>query len=288
MTPLAHRIVKELTLPKAKRTFVDLGGLLPRMSDIHCFETSECRDLALDMLYDRKGKKIDAKAFSTIAGIAPITSFLPADHTWIEWRRNGKERRDGALLYMDRDRIAFLAARQKGGIFFSVPQAIPLPTVVDGLSGMTVPLPNLDQYAWPDRSDITEAAHELTAVGMMLHMFLSFINTPKVFGRRQHMPHRGLEVKLIAAQPTIGKFPLRAWTEIKLEIAVPKDLSEEADHKAHLTGRKALHFCRAHLRNWNGGVVWVKPHWRGDASLGIKRSRYNVMPPATGGGAPHA
>lgn len=111
---------------------------------------------------------------------------------------------------------------------------------------------------------------------LFLWTLLAFINTPKIIGRRQHMPHRGLEKRLTAALKPVGKFPLHAWTEILLQIASPKDVSAEPSIEAHLTGERALHFCRANIRVRLGQLEIVRAHWRGDASLGIKQSRYKV------------
>lgn len=88
------------------------------------------------------------------------------------------------------------------------------------------------------------------------------------------MPHRGLERALIANQKLVGKFPLHAWTEIKLHVTPPKEA--EGEHEAHLTGERALHFCRAHLRIRLGRLEVVKAHWRGNPAIGIKQSRYTV------------
>jgi hypothetical protein len=41
---------------------------------------------------------------------------------------------------------------------------------------------------------------------------------------------------------------------------------------------RALHFVRAHLRLRLGKIELVRPHWRGDAQLGIKRPAYLVTP----------
>lgn len=111
----------------------------------------------------------------------------------------------------------------------------------------------------------------------LLLCLLAMINTPRIVGRRQHMPHRGLEKDLLRARPVVGKFPLHAWTEIKLEVSPPRIENSDV-HEAHLTGARALHFCRAHLRIRNGYLEIVRAHWRGDASLGIKQSRYSVIP----------
>ncbi|KTQ96970.1 hypothetical protein NS365_23330, partial [Aureimonas ureilytica] len=73
-----------------------------------------------------------------------------------------------------------------------------------------------------------------------------------------------------------GRFPLNAWTELQLRVASPRDLSRDASVEAHLTGQRPLHFCRAHLRVRLGRLEVVRSHWRGDASLGIKQTRYRV------------
>jgi hypothetical protein len=99
------------------------------------------------------------------------------------------------------------------------------------------------------------------------------INSPKVIGRRQFMPH-----KVLVKNFTGGSFPLHAWTEIRLEVSKPPEIDDGGPHEARLTGRRALHFCRAHLRIRYGQLEYVSPHWRGDPSVGIKQSRYIVTP----------
>jgi hypothetical protein len=105
---------------------------------------------------------------------------------------------------------------------------------------------------------------------------LALINSPRIIGRQQHMPSRVLEQKLTRGFG-VGKFPLHAWTEIKLEVAKPIEIDDGEPHEAHLTGRRALHFVRKHLRLWNGELIYVTSHWRGDPALGIKQSRYRVV-----------
>lgn len=110
---------------------------------------------------------------------------------------------------------------------------------------------------------------------------LAMINTPRIIGRRQYMPHAGLQRRLAAAKGMVGKFPLHAWTEIKLEVRPPEEAGD-AEHQTYLTGEKALHFCRAHLRVRLGKLEYVRSHWRGNPALGIKQSRYTLVPPRDG------
>jgi hypothetical protein len=118
---------------------------------------------------------------------------------------------------------------------------------------------------------------ELMARGRHMAAALALINTPRIIGRRQHMPHQGMQRKIAAGKKMVGKFPLKAWTEIKLEVMPP--VIDGGQHEARLTGGKALHFCRAHLRIRMGHLERVSAHWRGDPSLGIKQTRYSVIPP---------
>lgn len=234
MTPLAMRIVKELTLPVKDRRFSDQCGLVKMMSDIHCFECSEIVQYAREL----------ASKIKSSDDLPKELLFLPAPKTWIENR------------YKDGNRYAhFLCERDDG---FSIRFAGSNPFS----SGLN--------YEIVRFSGVTER-QTLTLICL-----LAVINSPKAIGRRQHMPHRGLERELIKQQKVIGKFPLHAWTEIILDAAPPNDAASEHEVEAHLTGRRARHFCRAHLRVRDGNVHFVTAHWRGDASIGIKRSRYIV------------
>ena len=111
----------------------------------------------------------------------------------------------------------------------------------------------------------------------MLYSFLGMINTPRVFQRNVHSPHIGLQRKLVAAKSLVGKYPLGAWTEILLKVPGPESGGGVAA-AGYLTGERALHWCRAHLRYRLGQWEIVKDHWRGNPAIGIKRSRYRLAP----------
>lgn len=269
MTPLAHFITKQLTLPIKRRRFSDGCQMLKNMSDIHCFECSEImeavRNIISDMA-DRGGNSMVAALKSMISE----TGFLPSPKTWIEFSVEGY--RLGFLLVADEDNCSakvFHAFAVRGKIEASASvsgyMTIPLINGVATIGGVCAGMPDLDE----------EQQAEWI---LQLIVLLAFINTPRIIGRRTHMPHRGLERHLLAQRGLIGKFPLHAWTEIKLAVCDPKDASNEKSVEAHYTGERALHFCRAHLRLRMGRLEIVSAHWRGDGSLGIKQSRYNVVP----------
>ena len=100
MTPLAHRIVKELTLPQNQRS-KDVGRIRDRMDDVHCFEVSEISEAA---------EAMSTRLLET--GIDDELMFLPAPKTWIEFERiiEGRRFRIGYLM---EEREGFVSVRQK-------------------------------------------------------------------------------------------------------------------------------------------------------------------------------
>ena len=109
MTPLAKRIVRELTIKPSRRTFRDECGLLERMDDIHCFEVSDVYALAADML--RRGDVVQSEP-SALDRAFEETSFLPAPKTWIEWS-NVPGVRTGILLVELKEYANFLLRRER-------------------------------------------------------------------------------------------------------------------------------------------------------------------------------
>jgi len=263
MTPLAHRIVKSLTLPVKDRCKTDFGDLMHKMDDVHCFDVTEVMPLIIDL----------ARTIVTDGTDVGTYCFLPAPKTWIEFAidnlKYGYLLEDGDFDHCEYwfaadwyDENNTVEKHQKGNFSSSDMRG-------RFRLGQTSELADL---VFPDGSTDISGSQMV----LVLYAALALINTPRLIGRRQHMPHRGLERRLLKQQKLLGHFPLHAWTEIKLEVTPPEEASGSPPTEAHLTGRKALHFCRAHLRVRNGRVEIVRGHWRGDASLGIKRSRYRL------------
>jgi hypothetical protein len=106
---------------------------------------------------------------------------------------------------------------------------------------------------------------------------LALINTPRVIGQKQHNSNERIERDKLKRMKLVGKFPLRAWTEIVLRVKTnPDDRSDEPSQEAHLTGERCLHYCRTYLRVRMGMLEYVEGHWRGNPALGMKRSRYRL------------
>lgn len=284
MTPFAQFIVGHLMRAPKEREEDDENRLPERLLPAHCFAFS---DDAMELIYDLAQKiTFDGLGIGDLA-------FLPAPTTWIEFGNPPDEHRpggkEGFLLVDDGKGTAEVLwgstcdicekKLYKGQLmddwerptgrksFWSV--------APDFRLKLFHPLFNPNANAtrvFTQYSD--DGVYEEWA---LLYAMLSVINTPHVVGRRQHMPHRGFEKNLLRSRAASGSFPLRAWTEIILECSPPRDLSDCEGFEAHLTGAKCLHFCRAHLRVKFGRVEFVRAHWRGDASLGTKRSRYRIQ-----------
>jgi hypothetical protein len=265
MTPLAQ-LLTNLTLDKKiTPTAAVSRDWFPTLqsSDCHCFEVTDVQGLA-DQLIANHNWQIGADH----------RLFLPSPRTWIEWRNDGSYEGDpgrfGALLeeaQNDRGerRITVNQCVFMAGEISTYTHGIAIIKDDNGPARIVAPL----DFSDDERDHVATVMRTYCA-------FLSLINTPRIIGRRTHLPHAGLQRKLARSRGMVGKFPLHAWTEIKLEVATIHDAGERI---SHLSGGKALHFCRAHLRIRLGQVEIVSSHWRGDPSLGIKRTRYSVVPP---------
>lgn len=257
MTPTFHAMALELAKPDAERKLVDPLGVSSQLTDFHFFDVSNVAELAQDL----------GNRFVKSSPVGKL-AFLPASCTALDF---GKIEgiRWGALLQQDGDCAVGCIVALHDGYVNILPDLFSLwlgdaarnqfrvltpPGIADDVLGQIVPL---------------------------IYGALALINTPRTIGRRQHMPHAGLQRKLAAAHGMPGKFPLRAWTEIILEVR-PPTIEGERVHEARLTGGKCLHFCRAHLRIRNGTLEYVSPHWRGNDALGVRQSRYAVVPPRFG------
>lgn len=272
MTPLAQAIIKDSLKPPRQRTVRDDGDIVAALAGAHFFDVSDVKQMAVD-LSENVGKIVGSEE----------TSFLPAPKTWIEWREppapDNRVTRQGWLLEEDPDdrKLVYLTeVFECDGLIVATPRDNSLP----------LHLVNGPQFAEfnklfkksKDPVLATPISDGWKAWGPdnLILAFLLFINTPRIIGRRIHMPHRGLEKRLLKERGPLGKFPLHGWTEILLHVTPPSDAFGDDSTEAHLTGQRALHFCRAHLRVRLGRLEWVRSHWRGDASLGIKQSRYRV------------
>ena len=254
MTPIAKLIVQDGILGQ-NRTSSDRTYLRQLMEDVHCFETTQTMDMAWDLV-----KRLDGEDYKKMGDYI----FLPAPKTWIEFETYG-------------EKMAFHLEEVKGGFYMTAiihhdgsSSFNPVGLINNNLKLSMIPGYGL--------GNAPKDFHKQIAIFCrLIYVLLSLINTPKIIGRRQRMPQNAFEKKLVK-KLGVGKFPLHAWTEIKLQVSKPTEIDDGEEHEAHLTGRRALHFCRAHLRVRMGKLEYVSSHWRGDPAIGIKQSRYAVTP----------
>ncbi len=222
-------------------------------------------------------------------------SFLPAPKTWIEYTRRGH--RFGVLLEsldtvsietrpdlktdgmpQDRDNyalvtIACLNDHQKFGFkYFAIMKTRFLPKTLTLKNLPWWPLSYGQKAPFDNYKELSPHIETATTVCSTVYAALALINTPKTIHREDHQPHRGLAREILRN----SRSELVPWTEVKLHITVPPSGMDSAGGDRYLTGKRALHFCRSHLRLTYGKVVIITSHWRGDPSLGTTQSRYAV------------
>lgn len=252
MTPLANFFIKDMALPLRERAAIrnpDILDIRNTMYGCKCFEITGVLPLIFDLQELSKSKKsgdITKEAVETY-------SFLPAEKTWIELK-NQEGRREAYLLNQAGDRSAEL--------FIFTQSAI-----------ARVAHMKLDDFlSYNSAKPVSETEIRLVA---FVYFALAIINTPRVVGREEHAPNKGLEKRLRTAK--VGeRFKLLPWTEIRLEVSKPEEIEDGEPHEAILTGKRALHFCRSHIRVKQGKIEYVTSHWRGDPTLGIRQSKYTV------------
>lgn len=261
VTPLARQVINQILVPSEKRIIHDAAHIMYRMADIHCFEVSEVIEQANEL--------VEKGGLNGLTVMAEAMCFLPAPKTWIEWKSSEIGRIGFLLEEIDnKTRAQVNIIVWNGDGITSLPEKFAMPLVGNKSIGTII--------TYPGMSD--ERANECGRLAAILVGALAFINTPRIIGRRQHMPNRGLEKKILKDRKSPSVFPLNAWTEVILHITEPMDVSNQESVEAHYTGQRARHFCRAHLRIQYGKIVVVRGHWRGDLSLGLVQTRYKLKP----------
>lgn len=268
MTPLAYRIAKQTWTPiKQRERFDDAAQLLKnhKLEDVHCFEISQAFDVIDELGYKWYSACIKDNRWVNFNAIDKRLAFLPAPKTWIEYIGSPNE---------PTVRIGLLLEEFESLALCTISSASPERGLRSLAEQMVLALHTRDDFAVKKNPDLEPLVPEgwQTTTLFRIYAALAAINSPKVIGRIIHPPH-----KTLVRQFAIGKFPLHGWTEIKLLVNKPADVDDGLPHEARLTGRRALHFCRAHIRVRLGVLEYVRSHWRGDPAIGIKQTRYTVL-----------
>lgn len=280
MTPLAYDLLKDLTTPGAFRAgaskildetnfIADRKSFWSAVIDAHFFDLSAVEPLVQDVSTKMR------EAFDSKSLFSDRLAFLPAPVTWLEFYFNGgRETLVLAPATNEPGAAAMLEiAKHDSGGFWMMMRAGGIPLVgsnrVPGRHTQGI------NEQW-QRYELDTPRSDPIAFRALAA--LALINTPRIIGRRQHMPHERVERDKLKALKLVGKFPLHAWTEIILKVAPPDVRTGEPATEGHLTGEKCLHFVRTFLRVRLGQLEYVESHWRGNPALGMKRSRYRLEP----------
>lgn len=273
MTPLAHMLQADACLPVNRRKFRGPVSEIGLLSGWHFFECTAVYKEALRLAGEIK---------NIPAGAMSRTAFLPASKTWLEIAGPSAigVKRFAILCQQDDDNlcasIQMIFLDMDGSCHLS--GAATMQVMLAGNEGFNKGVYYINPKAFHD-GDESGATADLTC---LIYALLAMVNTPRIVGRRQHQPHAGLQRAIARSRVAVGSFPLQAWTELKLEVHLPRDESKEDARQTILSGSRALHFVRRHIRIRRGQLEIVSPHWRGDPALGIKRTRYAVVPPKDG------
>lgn len=261
MTPTIRDLAKHLAENPSEKLF-DPDGLMGLLSDARCFEVSAVVGLA-DTL---------AESMLEHSHMQRRLAFLPAPVTVLDYVKpygyeNIPMRSADILVETDEGRAAKLYCMDSGG-FTGCLGKILLQDDAE-LSGAEQGVPDRD------REDDETIFYRHRKAG--IYALLAIINSPNFVGRQEHPPHKGMQRKLSHALGGTGRFSLRDWTEIQLEVTPPEPAGKDGRASGEcFSSGKALHFCRSYLRVQGGKLVLVSGHWRGDPKLGIVRSYYNV------------
>lgn len=269
MTPLAHFITKQLTYPVKDRIRMlkDNGGFLPIISEVHCFECSALSGKVDEFFIEFFESKKRGEHLLFLDELNDEFGFLPAPKTWLEQKAGNVLM--GFLLEEVENHVTIKCAAKEADRNFASTFAgvIHLPA-----RGIKMTDDVLKVVPW-SAQNLQMSDSEMAWAVVESMCLLSLINSPKVIGRHNFAPHRGLQKALTSEYGE--RFKLKDWTEIHIKTGEPRQLTDNLPGDGYTGGRKCLHFVRK-FRRCNGQIV--RSHWRGDAALGINQSRYLVEP----------
>lgn len=295
MTPLARALAEAaVSNPKWWRSSGNEKLLAPFPHDVKCFEVTAVGDLAHELAqqaYER-GSVVESLAF------------LPAPVTWLEQRytrEDGTSALQAYLLVDQGDNTASVASTigadiNSRTVFLPISLgslrlldasdpdgwAIDATLVNQGVDpvsyGRTLvrglyPLRS-GVYVPPRERDPDDALDDNQERSWRLYATLSLINSPRIVARSERQASSKLSKFL--NRKGDGQYNLLPWHEVFLDITPPPEATEAADGATRLTGPRALHFCRQHIRIKRGKLEMVRAHYRGSAEVGIAQTQYRV------------
>ena len=277
MTPLAHAYARQLTLPLSERdSEVDWRELSRRIDGMKCFEITAAKGAWSDVSQSMQDYILREKQLP-----ASTLFFLPAPKTWIEWKRDDGLRVAALLVEQSQDSDGIIWADifyAAGNLSRDKIDTWPPETLASHWIPARLPLRGSKPETFiaaennPASDWIESSPFGADDIGWWIEVFamLVIINEPRSFGQVERAPHRGLQRQLARAGIP---WALHAWHEIVLE--TPAAPEKHSGHSEDGTAKMPLHFVRKYIK-WSTGTT-VESHYRGDASLGIKRGRYRIV-----------
>jgi hypothetical protein len=295
MTPLARALAEAaVSNPKWWRESGNEKLLAPFPNDVKCFEVSQVAELA-DELADQAYAR---------GNVVEALTFLPAPVTWIEHRyirEDGKSALQAYLLVEQGEKTASVvntiglevngrtvfipisggdlrlldAADPDGWAIDAtlVNQGVDIVSYSKDLVRGLYPLRDRPGFV-PDERDEDSALDNAQRRSWWLYSALSLINSPRIVARSEHQASTRLNKFL--NRKGDGPYNLLPWHEVFLDITPPPEAAEEDGGGTRLTGPRALHFCRQHIRIKRGKLEMVRAHYRGSAEVGIAQTQYRV------------
>ncbi|MCK8787646.1 hypothetical protein M0638_25085 [Roseomonas sp. NAR14] len=212
--------------------------------------------------------------------------FAPSDRTWFEWEETDGSR-VGIALIRDGDtdgRPVFAVLTKHLGakmddllIFWGFVQC-----VEDGSLAASAPT-----FSARDMERAASSSFDVEKKWADLREHIAFLlgvmSTPGTYIKTTRHAGWNEARKLVKKIGAVGAYPLRAVSEIKL-VWPPPERAEDPKWHGH-TGRRCQHWVRRHERRYRRKdtgeiykVVVVPEHTRGDPALGMKQSRYRLVP----------
>ena len=296
MTPLAKALAETaVSNPKWWRNSGNEKMLAPFPHDVKCFEITAVKELSAELAqqaYDR-------------GNIVESLAFLPAPVTWLEQRytrEDGKQALQAYLLVDQGNNTATVTSTvgiDINGRTVFLPVSLGSLRLLDAADpdgwaiDLTLETQGVDtvDYArnqardlFPLRSgvrvepregrDLDVQLEDAHARSWQLYATLSLINSPRIVARSEHKASSGLGKFL--NRKGAGPYNLLPWHEVFLDITPPPEATEADGGGSRLTGPRALHFCRQHIRIKRGKLEMVRAHYRGSADVGVAQTQYRV------------
>jgi hypothetical protein len=265
MTPLLHRIYKSAHLNKAAALAnpEEHEHLLRTLEDALCFECTDVMPLVgetLKALFQTRHEDETKEPILNHGGLAVV----PHTTTWLEWHTE-ELGRVGILLCQEEQGDEISLGFMREGYY----------NVSSTCTIKFLPEDDCKLFVYQTASAGVVAENVAGYSGQVALALLIIINAPYGIEQQINPPHKKW-AKEAAAHGVVMCSTRRVYLD-KTKAPPPEYAGGIGQKGGH---PKQFHFVRRHLRHFqNGTHTIVKPHWRGDPRLGIRKlPEYKVRP----------